>query len=740
MKLLSLHIHAFASLKDLTVPFREDVNLFYGENEAGKTSIAECLCFLFYGFADAKEFERFCPWDGDSVHAELTVRQDGKEYLLERSAYRNGGDQYTIRSLPDKALCFVDRAPWEAFLGVAAPLYRRSAFFVAQKNGLAIDAAPMEAGIERLLLAADHTVDIPHANGILKQASLALEDSQDNSGILPSLAENAEILSQNLQATQNAQTSLFRAEHKRNKLQRELTALEADLKKQEALLQFFEEGTRRNAFIRLNTKRSQAKEAAEDLERLEQLHTHQGFFPDRAYISRLQSFQQPLQELSTKRTELQNQCQNLQKHLAIADVDAEGLAVTQLHLQKKRRFHTVLSVLSGIATLTCGITAALTVQKLSLFSLFFALAFLCSLSCLFFLGRTKKAHHGLHTLYRVWKAGNAGEFRQYLSTVRQEIQAQQMRRNEYNQSYLEYQRINASYENLHGEMQRELDRWGKQDLSLAIEQAEEALARYVDLSHKAELAASELLGYQVLLPVSEEEMQRFQTTPYDYPTFYNCNGDTIRSELASLTRARTQKQQQLQESDRTLAVLRATVTPPADKKELILFCRERLSNGKDKKDALELAYAALTKAGDTIREGLTPKLTAMAGEWMQRLTKDRHTGMRISKDLRPRLSEAPAGLSAQERFFSAGTADAAYLCLRLALAKTLFHPPLPLIFDETFVRLDDDRFAGALLLLQELAQQNLQILYFTHRKREAITASDVLGVPYSDLSKYKEKT
>ncbi len=739
MKLLSLHIHAFASLKDLTVPFREGVNLFYGENEVGKSSIAECLCFLFYGFADPKEIERFCPWDGDLIHAALTLRHEGSDYLLERITYRNGSDQHTVTKLPEGVICFEDRAPWEVFLGVAAPLYRRSAFFAAQKNGLSIDSAPMEVGIERLLLAADHTVDIPHANGILKQASLALEDPDDNAGILPTLTQEAEILSQRLQAVQNAQISLFRAEHTRNTQQRELDTLEEDLTKQEALLHFFEEGTRRNAFIRLNTKRSQAKEAAEDLERLEQLHAYRGFFPDRAYISRLQGFQQPLRELNEEKNALEQQCQSLQKQLAIADVDADGLATTQLHLQKKRKWGILLSSLTGAATLASGIAAILTVQRLPLFTLFTALTLLCSLCCIRFLGKTKKAHHGLHILYRTWKTGSPGEFHRYLSEVRKEIAAQQQRRNEYNQSYLEYQRVREAYEGLQKELQAELDRWGKQDLALTIEQAEEALARHVDLAHKAELAASELLGYQVLLPVSEEEMQRFQTTPYDYPTFYNCNGDTIRSELTALSRAKVQKQQQIQESDRTLAVLRATVTPSADIKERILFYRERLSAGKDKKDALELAYTALTQAGATIREGLTPKLTAVAGEWMQRLTQDRHKGMRITKDLHPRLAAAPQGLADQERFFSSGTADAAYFCLRLALAKTLFHPPLPLIFDETFLRLDDRRFEGALLLLQELAQQNLQILYFTQRRREAKTASDLLGVRYLDLNKHKEE-
>ena len=42
-------IKSFGTLTDMTLEFSEKVNVIEGRNEAGKSTIAECIRFIFFG-------------------------------------------------------------------------------------------------------------------------------------------------------------------------------------------------------------------------------------------------------------------------------------------------------------------------------------------------------------------------------------------------------------------------------------------------------------------------------------------------------------------------------------------------------------------------------------------------------------------------------------------------------------------------------------------------------------------
>ena len=85
--------------------------------------------------------------------------------------------------------------------------------------------------------------------------------------------------------------------------------------------------------------------------------------------------------------------------------------------------------------------------------------------------------------------------------------------------------------------------------------------------------------------------------------------------------------------------------------------------------------------------------------------------------------DAQAGVTVEEMgrrretaFLSAGYRDLAGICLRAALADAMYPPGRgerpPLILDDPFVSLDDEKLAGALRFMRELSE-DYQILYFT---------------------------
>ncbi len=76
MKLNSLYVDGFRCLRDLTIPFEDDLTLIVGENDCGKTSLIECLKVITQGRAiEAGDFH----YEAD----ELTIRvtTDDMEFI-----------------------------------------------------------------------------------------------------------------------------------------------------------------------------------------------------------------------------------------------------------------------------------------------------------------------------------------------------------------------------------------------------------------------------------------------------------------------------------------------------------------------------------------------------------------------------------------------------------------------------------------------------------------------------------
>lgn len=91
MKLVRCHIENFGKIRNYTVEFSSGVNVFCEENGWGKSTLAEFILDMFYGFgAEGKHgaFEndrkRYKPWQGGTYGGEITYEKDGSLYTLSR--------------------------------------------------------------------------------------------------------------------------------------------------------------------------------------------------------------------------------------------------------------------------------------------------------------------------------------------------------------------------------------------------------------------------------------------------------------------------------------------------------------------------------------------------------------------------------------------------------------------------------------------------------------------------------
>lgn len=87
-----INIISFAGLKDKEINFKEKINLIYGENEKGKSTIQNFIRVWLYGMnskrtKDLKNNDRvrFAPVDGDKIRGELYVTHNNRKYIIKRS-------------------------------------------------------------------------------------------------------------------------------------------------------------------------------------------------------------------------------------------------------------------------------------------------------------------------------------------------------------------------------------------------------------------------------------------------------------------------------------------------------------------------------------------------------------------------------------------------------------------------------------------------------------------------------
>ncbi|MDO4266179.1 MAG: AAA family ATPase [Eubacteriales bacterium] len=87
MKLLDIHIRGFGKLHDLSMTFDPDINIIYGKNEAGKSTLHTFLGAMLFGFKSRSGrllYESLAPWKAKQYGGSLRFSFEDHIYRIER--------------------------------------------------------------------------------------------------------------------------------------------------------------------------------------------------------------------------------------------------------------------------------------------------------------------------------------------------------------------------------------------------------------------------------------------------------------------------------------------------------------------------------------------------------------------------------------------------------------------------------------------------------------------------------
>lgn len=91
MKINKIKINAFGKLKNKEIDFKDNLNIVYGKNESGKSTLLKFMLNCFYGTSknkrgkDVSDFDRYKPWKAEEFSGKIKYQLDsGKVFEIYR--------------------------------------------------------------------------------------------------------------------------------------------------------------------------------------------------------------------------------------------------------------------------------------------------------------------------------------------------------------------------------------------------------------------------------------------------------------------------------------------------------------------------------------------------------------------------------------------------------------------------------------------------------------------------------
>jgi uncharacterized protein YhaN len=175
-----------------------------------------------------------------------------------------------------------------------------------------------------------------------------------------------------------------------------------------------------------------------------------------------------------------------------------------------------------------------------------------------------------------------------------------------------------------------------------------------------------------------------------------------KSEIAALTAELRSALSGAEDTEQLKKQLNALMEKTASQKE---FCL-----------CLDIAAAVLTESFAEVRRSYGSVLEKKAGLFFEGLTDNKYSSMSISKELDINVERKDVFGSREIDYLSSGTADQAYLSMRLALAELMQdgNEELPIFLDDALTQYDDSRMKTAVSFLKEYSEKTQVIMFTCH--------------------------
>ena len=756
MLIKEIYITEFGSLKNRKIEFSDDkkLNIIYGENESGKTTVFLFIKFMFYGIPrktqTSSERERSLSWSSGVAAGSITFEYGGNEYRIERSfSDRARGEKLAIIDLGRGMPVTTDKSPGEYFLGVPKEVFESSSC-VGQMRSTDINGDKTAQSLSNMLSVADESVD---TSSVLKELNNIRASYLHKNQMGGSIYEDESRIKAyriKLEEAKNASLAIEGKTEAFEKIKSEYDAVKLELETKDALVSQFNKIAILRRFAQLKQKESQIPEICAKKEAFAKENLTTDFFPTRNHVAELSMATKELDRCKTRLEEKENEKEafvagfdsdaaELGKIVEENDGIEEMLAPHKKMREKANTFRNVgIGCACGTATLAIGAAAGFFAAGL-LCCLIIAAFGVCALisALVFFVksaGANKKAQKALSAL-----AASFGATSDSIEERMEFCLFELAKKREYaaNNAKLEAELEVAeeAYDSARDSAYVLLTKTVKGEVEPACEAIDTEVDRLNVFLEGYDALAREEETFLRMLENEKNELSRFDAEKLRSEITVDIASATPEAvEEAERTKSFLVAKKTAYESKITLLqneliALRIKATDPLPIADKLAQLEEKVKRDRAFYDALVLAMNTIEDASVSMRGNITPIIGKTASELMSRVSNEKYKMLRTNAKLGVSLDKDGYGIGAE--LLSGGTKDAAYLSLRLALIMKIYENEYPpVIFDESFCQLDAVRLEKMMELLSSLASEGMQMLIFTSHSREQ-SACDKGGYEYS---------
>ena len=762
MKIKRVYIAAFGGLKNKTVDFEDGFNVIYGENENGKTTVMTFIKMMFYGSergssAIAKNpRKKYAPWSGERPAGSIDFEHGGRNYRLEREfRSSNSTDKITITDMSAGTRESLSGDVGSRFFGLSAAAFERSVF-VGQFGKAESDASAeseINSKLSNMVTTGDESVSFNTVSDRLHKARLSLISKSGRAGECDKNKKRLALLNAELEKAEQIYEK--HAEYRKN-----ADCVKAALEKETEHAADLKAKIDAEQDIRNAAKLKEMLETKEELEKArEQLRLSDGGVIDDLYVGKvkmcLAKLENAAEKLKDKTAEVQrlkdstetaedrggrekaeglerdieglnNKKAEIENNISENKKSAESLKATENDVKRKKSgINIVFITVAGVALLAALLLFAFKMQSVALIPA--AGAAVSALLSFLLRPADKRALAEYENKLKAFET-EAEKLNTDKADILQQISLLSARLEAIKTSLGMGAAALENQKKLLAESER-----AKDDAEIACKTAEktlfelygsykpaastEEIARGLDtLTEKAEQLKQikQRLNYLVrdLGNISyEEAREKLAAMP---ETVDNTDFEGIKAEYESLAAEIAKKRNALTAAETEDRVSLKNAPDPETLKSEIKELTEKISRQEDFCRAADTALEILQNSFAELRGSYGSALEKKAADIFARLTGGAYGSVLISKAFDMSVEKNGEFGSHEADYLSSGTADQAYLSLRLALSSVIFETSgaLPIFLDDSLAQYDDRRMKTAAEFLREYSEK-CQVIMFT---------------------------
>ena len=738
MYIESINISSYGGLHDFSLDLTDGVNLIEGNNESGKSTVCDFIRFIFFGIPSKAERQKRIGWGDEKVWGSLTCSLGGKSYKIFRSVSASGREDCNITDLSNGLQVFSGRNPGDVFLGVPEDIFVRTAYIT--QAGARVEGEKITNAIENILLSGNEQINTKKALKDLDQTRIfyrhkigtggriqELKDERDDkvSRIVKGAEDNAAIISK--------EGSLREYSAKTAENEKKLTGIYADI-------DYYETGEKMKMVGKILALSDKVKELESEKAKINgEISGEDGFIPDREYGEKLKTAMSTVASCDEQVQQVRETAEQEEpvrpddSYDTVKYAEDKSLSDDSYKRANAKRISLIIfGVISAIISfigIGTGIFTFMADKSIgSIIAIISVGIFLIPIILLVVL-RDKFPSYDLKK-YNIPKDGIDRKIEQCRREIG-EYEEKMRIRSDAGGRLAQIEETRAGAEN---EIKTLLDKWGRDNAEAASAECDkyfediELIDRQIGEASAAYNAANEQFGgaekisavvkHANDISLSEEGLAEIDI-------------DRLTKEKNYLEASQKSMGEFITSVNNELLVLKATSTDINKLSDEVNALNLEIEKDTFICDALELAHKRLSEAGDAVRKEISPRLSKRAGEILGALTDGKYKNVGVSDNLSMNY-ETYSGGSQDIGFMSAGTMDLAYISLRFALVELLYEEnDPPIIFDESFSRLDDKRLIDTLKLLHGVAADaGMQIVIFTSTGRDAAAMNGIGNANY----------